>query len=102
MPEEWLMIFSTSADSPTLLLCKVKPMAMQSVDQHWARENLDALLQIIALGEEDRLDERGHSPEEVSHLLAQDRIDQRQCPERSSEEGSQQPDKPVCVRRRAD
>jgi len=52
-------------------------MVMESVERYQEKENLVALLKIIVLGEQDRLDAHGQSLEEVQRLLAQDRSDRR-------------------------
>jgi PHD/YefM family antitoxin component YafN of YafNO toxin-antitoxin module len=52
-------------------------MVMESVERYQEKENLVALLKIIAIGEQDRLAGRTQSLEEVRTLLAQDRRDRR-------------------------
>ena len=52
-------------------------MVMESVERYQEKENLVALLKIIAIGEQDRLAGRTQSLEQVRTLLAQDRSDRR-------------------------
>jgi hypothetical protein len=52
-------------------------MVMEILEHDQEKENLHALLKIIALGEADRADGHGQSLEEVRAVLAQDRHDRR-------------------------
>ena len=50
---------------------------MESVERYQEKENLVALLKVIALGEADRLQGKGQSLDEALALLAEDRAENR-------------------------
>ncbi len=52
-------------------------MVMESVERYQEKENLVALLKVIALGEADRLQGKGQSLDEALALLAEDRAENR-------------------------
>ena len=48
-------------------------MVIEGVKQYQEKENLIAMLKLVALGEKDRLAGKGHSAQEARALLAQKR-----------------------------
>lgn len=52
-------------------------MVVEGIKQYQDKENLIAMLKLVALGEKDRLAGQGHSVEEVRALLAQMRAQRK-------------------------
>lgn len=50
-------------------------MVIESVQQYQDKESLIAVLKLVALGEKDRLADKGHSVQEARALLAQQRAE---------------------------
>jgi hypothetical protein len=52
-------------------------MVVEGIQQYQDKENLIAMLKVVAMGEKDRLDGQGQSVEEVRALLAQKRTEHK-------------------------
>lgn len=52
-------------------------MVVEGIKQYQDKENLIAMLKLVAMGEKDRLAGQGQSVEEVRALLAQKRAEQK-------------------------